>query len=187
MSDKNEAYEYQLSLRPLQQIVNIPNPLYKSLQGVYFVGQTPSLFISSSSNAWAALVNPINSDKNLFVNVFTISSFSPSIITAEIWLNTNLPGNPATSSLVSPSNTALSPEPRPDVLLQYVQSTNGVPSGGVNVFDRIIPPNNTLVSEEDGKFIIPPGGNFALFLRSSSSQSTNAIMAFGWWEKNIKY
>lgn len=183
MSDKKESSNHQSFVKPLQQVVSIPNPLYKSLQGIYFIGQTPSLFISNTSNAWAALVNPINSEKNLFFNVFTISNFSSNIITAQLWLNTNPPGNPSTSSSVSPTNTALYPQPSPEVLLQYVQSTNGVPSGGVNIYDRIVPSNTTVVSEEDGKIIIPPGGNALLFLKSSTNEPINAIVAFGWWEK----
>lgn len=185
MLDNNETCDYQQFVKPLQQVVSIPNSLYRSLQGIYFIGQTPSLFISNSSNAWAALVNPRNSGKDLFFNVLTISNFSSSIITAEFWVNTNPPGDPAISSSVSPSNTALVPQPRPEVLLEYVQSTEGIPSGGVNIYDRIVPPNTTLVSEEDGKIIIPSGGNALLFLKSSSSssQTINAIVAFGWWEK----
>ena len=180
MSDINIEYTHEL--KPFQQVVNIPNPLYQSLQGKYFIGQTPTLFVGNGSNAWAALINPESSHKNLFFNVFTISNFSLNIITAELWLNTTPPGNPATSSSISPTNTAFTPKPDHKVLLQYVQSTGGIPSGGVNILDRIVPPYTTLVSEEDGKIIIPPGGNVLLFLRSSSIETINAIIAYGWWE-----
>jgi len=64
-----------------------------------------------------------------------------------------------------------------------VQSTDGTPSGGVNILDRIVPPNTTLVSEEDGKIIIPPGGNVLMFLKSSAGKTIEGIVAFGWWEK----
>ncbi|KGM96937.1 hypothetical protein Z968_04965 [Clostridium novyi A str. 4552] len=184
MLDKNELYEYESFVRPLRQVVTIPNPLYKSLQGVYFIGQTPTLVVGNGSNAWAALVNPIDSGIDLFTNVLSISNFSSkNTIKAGIWLNTTAPGNPATSSSVSPSNTTIPIQPTPEVLLQYVQSTNGVPSGGVNIFDRIVPPNTTLVSEEDGKLIVPPGGNCLLFLESPSKEDIKSIVAFGWWEK----
>lgn len=119
MPDVNAIYNHEL--KPLQQVVDIPNPLYQSLQGKYFIGQTPTLFVSNSSNAWAALVNHDSSHRNLFFNVFTISNFSSNIITAQLWLNTTPPGNPATSSLISPTNTAFTPKPDHKVLLQYVQ------------------------------------------------------------------
>lgn len=66
-----------------------------------------------------------------------------------------------------------------------MRSTNDVPHGGVNVFERIVPPIGTLVSEEDGKFIFPPCGNYTIVLKSSSSKPSKAIVAFGWWEEPI--
>ncbi|AHF08627.1 hypothetical protein DESME_10385 [Desulfitobacterium metallireducens DSM 15288] len=63
--------------------------------------------------------------------------------------------------------------------MQFNQNVTGVPLGGVNVFDRIVPPGATLVSEEDGKFIFPSGGNWVLFLTSPGSieVSFSAIVA----------
>ena len=182
MSDINTVCFYAPPTKPLQQVVDIPNPLFQSLQGKYFIGQTPTLFVSNSSNAWAALSNPPNSYKNLFFNVFTISNFSSNVISAELWLNTNLAGDSAASSSISPANTAFTPKPDHKIQLLYVQSTGETPSGGVNIFDRIVPPYATLASEEDGKIIIPPGGNVLLFLKSSCHETINAIVAYGWWE-----
>jgi hypothetical protein len=91
----------------------------------------------------------------------------------------------ALAQKVSPADTALVPLPKNKVNIRYVQSTTEVPQGGVNVFDRIVPPNGTLVSEEDGKLIEPPGGNYVVFLRSTSSQPVKVIVAFGWWEEPI--
>ncbi len=58
-----------------------------------------------------------------------------------------------------------------------------VPHCGVNAFDRLIPAQTTLVEEEDGKFIIPPGGNFAVFLTGGESGVLQARIAFRWWEE----
>lgn len=182
MSDINTACIHELPAKPLQQVVDITNPLYQSLQGKYFIGQTPTLIVGNGSNAWAALNNPRDSHKNLFFNVFTISNFSSNIITAQLWLNAVISGDSASSSLISPTNTAITPKPKHKVELLYAQSTNKTPSGGVNIFDRIVPPYTTLVSEEDGKIIIPPGGNVLLFLKSSGHEDINAIVAYGWWE-----
>lgn len=169
-----------------QEVVSIPISLYKSMQGRYFVGQTEALWVGNGSNAWAGLINPSKSGVNLHVNVMTISNFSNEYLTAEIWLNTNPPEKGILAHKVSPSNTALIPLPKNKVNIRYVQSTTEVPQEGVNVFERIVPPNGTLVSEEDGKFIEPPGGNYVVFIKSSSSQVTKVIVAFGWWEEPIE-
>lgn len=169
----------------LQEAISIPVPLFKSIQGKYFVGQTKPLYICNGKIAWAGLVNPCNSGVNLFANVFTISNFSDDYLTAELWLNTDFPKNANISNMVSPTNTALSPLPKNRVDIKFVKSTIMFPQAGVNVYERIVPPNATLVSEEDGKFIERPGGNYVLVIKSSSPILDKVVVAFGWWEKLI--
>jgi hypothetical protein len=168
-----------------RKVVSLPVPLFESIQGNYFVGQTETLLISNDSSAWAGLVNPHNSGVNLYVNVFTISNFSDDYLTVEIWLNTNLPEKGNVSHKVSPTNTALTPLSKNKVDIRFVKSATELPKKGVNVYQRIVPPNTTLVSEEDGKFIEPPNGNYVLVLKSSSSTLDKAVVAFGWFEKPI--
>ncbi len=168
-----------------QKVVSIPVSLYKSMLGKYFVGQTETLLVGNESNAWAGLVNPRNSNANLYVNVFTISNFSDNYLTAEIWLNTNFPEKSSISHKVSPTNTTLNPLPKNKVDIRFVESTTQVPEKGVNVYERIVPPHTTLVSEEDGKFIEPPKGNYVIVLKSTSSKLNKVIVALGWWEKSI--
>ena len=172
----------------IQKVVNIPVSLFESMEGKYFVGQTKTLIVGNGLNGWAGLLNPFNSKVNLYTNVFTISNFSDSdYLTAEIWLNTNNPEKWSISNKVSPTNTALNPLPKNKVDIGFVKSTSELPESGVNVYERIVPPNTTLVGEEDGKFIEAPGGNYVLIIKSSSSNATKVIVAFGWWEKPICY
>ncbi|EYE88837.1 hypothetical protein Q428_05490 [Fervidicella metallireducens AeB] len=170
----------------IYRTVNIPNSLYQSVEGRYFVGQTGFLNFGCCKNAWGALVNPSNSNVNIFVNVFTISNYSRLPFNAEIWLNSTLPDSGNSSNSVSPTNTTLNPAPCPRGKIVSAQIINGTPVNGVNVFNRIIPPETTIVSEEDGKFIIPPGGNFAIFLPSPAPENIIANIAFGWWEERIR-
>lgn len=51
-------------------------------------------------------------------------------------------------------------------------------------FRRIVPPQSTLTSDEDGKFIFPPGGSFIIFLISPNNEIIESEVAFGWFEKN---
>lgn len=168
-----------------QEVVSIPVPLSKSIQGKYFVGQTKPLFACDGKIALAGLVNPCYSGVNIFANVFTISNFSENYLTAEIWLNTDFPKNADISHMISPTNTTLCPLPKNKADIKFIKSTNILPKYGVNVYDRIVPPNTTLVSEEDGKFIEPPGGNFVVVIKSTSTILDKIIVAFGWWEQLI--
>lgn len=185
MLENNSNYILDNKDTKLQEVVSIPVSLYESMKGKYFVGQTETLWVGNESNAWAGLANPRNSDVNLYANVFTISNLSNDYLTAQIWLNTSFPEKACTSHKVSPTNTALKPLPKNRVNIRFIESTAMVPKDGVNVYERIVPPNTTLVGEEDGKFIEAPGGSYTLIIKSSSLKLNKVIVAFGWWEKPI--
>lgn len=167
-----------------KKVVNIPNPLYQSLQGRYFVGQTETIRFGKEKNAWGGLITSSHSDVKLFVNAFTITNHSNQPFVAEIWFNPTLPGKPQISNKITPANTTLSPSPNPKVKIKFAELVKGVPNNGVNAFKRIVPPNSTLASDEDGKFIFSSGGSFVIFLVSPGNEIVDAEVAFGWFEKN---
>lgn len=170
----------------LEKTVNIPISLYESSKGRYFVGQTDLLHFGNGTSAVGRLYNPHHSHVNLFVNVITISNMTQTDFLAQFWFNAKLPGKGTVSKLVTPSNLALCPTPKPKVMLQFADNLPGTPSGGVNAFDRVIPPITTVVDEEDGKFIIPPGGSFAIWLVGQGSVPLQGRVALGWWEEKPK-
>ncbi|MBC6972607.1 hypothetical protein H9I32_09425 [Bacillus sp. Xin] len=165
--------------------VNIPNPLFQSLQGRYFVGQTETIHLGEGKNAWGGLVNPCHSNVNLFVNAFTITNHSDQPFTAEIWFNPILPGKIMISDKIAPANTTLSPLPKPKIEIEFAELVEGFPKKGVNVFNRIVPPQSTLTSDEDGKFIFSCGESFIIFLVSPDNEIIESEIAFGWFEKTI--
>ena len=77
------------------------------------------------------------------------------------------------------------PPAKNKVDIKFVEYTTLLPKRGVNVYERIVPPNSTLVGEEDGKFIASPGGNYSIVIKSSSPKLNKVIVAFGWWENPI--
>ncbi|WP_378954339.1 DUF6143 family protein [Pelosinus sp. sgz500959] len=167
----------------MEKIVNIPISLYESHEGNYFVGQTELLCFGNGKNAWGELFNPCDSRVKLFVNVITVTNISENNFLAELWFNSQLPGAGTISNKVTPTNLTICPEPTPQVKLKFSQKILGVPTCGINAFDRMIPGETTIVEEEDGKFIIPPGGNFAVFLAGRENVALQARVAFGWWEE----
>lgn len=172
--------------RGVIQAISLPVSLAKSLQGKYFAGSSDPLHLGNSTRAWAGLVNPCHSGVNLFVNVFTVTNVSPTPFDAEIWLNAVPPSHPQISETISPTNTALYPLPEPQVKLQFGEGVINSPAGsGIQLFIRRVPGESTLVSEEDGKFIIPPGGSFILFLTNPevTNVTIDTRVAFGWWEE----
>ena len=169
----------------LPETVDIPVPLYKSLQGRYFVGHTPDLdFSGEDMQAWASLYNPPDSGVNMFVNVWTVTSYY-SGYRAELRLNARMPGRPSVSCFFTPTNTTLNT--RPKALITYAEDVTGEPHGGVFPYLRVGDAFTTLVSEEDSKFIIGEGGSFSILLSHPDMPKARemANIAFGWSEKPL--
>lgn len=168
------------------KVVALSNVFYKAVEGKYYVGQT-EIVSSDGLNIWGALYNPPESGVNIFVNVLTVTNLSNSSFLAEIWLNTDFPGKGIRSGKFTSTNTIPFLETTPRGKIIY--SNDGVcnhPEGGVNIYDRMIPVDSTIVTEEDSKFIIPPGGCYGAFVKAKTNQHLRAIFAFGWSEESIK-
>jgi len=166
------------------QAVSIPEELYQSIKGRYFIGYADELTFGRGTSAWARLYNPIDSGVILHVNVWTVTDVTNSSIRAQFWFNADPPGTPEISTLVTPSNTAIQPLPKPKVQLQFANNVKGDPMGGTKAFVRRAQPETTLVETENGKLIFPPGGSFLVFLSNPESPRVAASgrIAFGWWE-----
>ena len=166
-----------------REVVSIPVPLFESSKGKYFVGQSELLHFGNGKNAWCGLFNPCNSRVKLHVNVFTITNLSNTDFLAEIWFNPELHERGSVSNLVTPSNRAKYPRPRPEVDLIFADKIQSAPGGGINAFDREVAPKTTIAQDEDGKYIIPAGESFTIFLAGQEASSLQARVAFGWWEE----
>lgn len=169
--------------------VAVPINLAKSLEGKYFVGYADNLSFGRGTSAWARLYNPPHSGVNLHVTVWTVSDVSDSPFRAQIWFNSVPPGTPQDSAFVTPANTALCPPPHPRIKLQYAVNVIGEPIGGIKAFVRRGLPETTLVDDEQGKFIFPPGGSFLIFLSNPETPDLAVAgrIAYGWWEEPICY
>ncbi len=171
----------------MEYTVSVPINLAKSLEGKYFVGYADNLIFGKGTSAWGRLYNPPNSGVNLHVTVWTVADISEGPFRAQIWFNAVPPGTPQDSQLVTPANLAFCPTPTPRIRLQYASTVTGEPTGGIKAFVRRGQPETTLVDDEQGKFIFPPGGSFLVFLSNPETPDISAEgrVAFGWWEESI--
>lgn len=169
--------------QPIEVIV-LSDAVYHSYLGKYFLGQTDMLTFGNSHNAWGALVNPADSNVNMFLNAYTVSNFSNEPLTAEGWLSSRLPGEAKISTSFSAGNQSISPLPIPKVEIQNASFVSKTPAGGTYTFVRRVEPNQTLTKHDfQGMYIIPPGSSFALFFLSPGKNHVQTRVAFGWWEE----
>lgn len=175
----------EISKLPIE-VVNITSPALNSRLGRYFIAQTGMLNFGSSYTAWGGIINPVDSAVNLYIDIFTITNFSPKSFLGEIWLNANTPKNAIVSSTVTPSNQGISPAPTPKAVMKYADYLTEPMTEGVNIFGRIVAPNSTLVSDShNGSIIIAPGGSFSILLRPPISQYLTGTIVLTWWEEAV--
>jgi hypothetical protein len=188
IDQRNQNFFYNRQSN-FNKTVNIPIELYESIKGDYFIGYADNLSLINGTNAWARLYNPQYSGVNLHVNVWTVTDISESPFRAQFWFNSTPPGKPLESTLVTTSNLAICPTPKPKVKLQLASNVAKEPVGGVKAFVRRGEPGTTLVDTENGKLIFPPGGSFLVFLSltDNNSRTASGRIAFGWWEEKITY
>ncbi len=173
---------------PIPQAAEMPYALYQSLLGKYFVGFAADVQFSDCKYGWAGLVNPSHSCVNLHVYVWTVTNFGVYPLNAEIWFNTEIPETAIASSYITPANTALCPLPRPKVRILQANNIDDHMLGGSRIFVRNVLPEVTIVGEENGSFIFPPGGSFSVLLSNAEAPNRSGIanVAFGWYEEVIK-
>ena len=172
--------------RQLQEVNVLPENVYHSYLGEYYLGQTDIITFGGGYNAWGALVNPIGSKVNMFLNAYTITNFSNVPLTAEGWLSTKLPGRREKSPYFAAGNQAIFPPPMPKVEILNASFVSGSPSSGTYTFVRRVEPSETLTKHDfQGMYIIPPESSFSLFFLSPGNWQVHARVAFGWWEEKV--
>ncbi|WP_423408885.1 DUF6143 family protein [Heyndrickxia sp. MSNUG] len=173
----------EIDKQPIE-VVNITSPALNSRRGKYFIGKTGLLNFGGGYYAWGGIVNPVDSGVNVYIDIFTITNFSNQNFISEIWLNANPPRKAAVSSQVTPTNQAISPSPQPKAVMKYAGYSAEPMTKGVNIFDRIVNQNSTLVSDShNGSIIIGPGGSFSILLRPPGYQYITGTIVLTWWEE----
>ncbi|MEW9500343.1 DUF6143 family protein [Jeotgalibacillus marinus] len=168
----------------IKPVANIINSAFQSTKGRNFAGLTDLLTFGGETVAWGRLVNPPNSKVCLFFDFFTLTNFSSSPYTADLFVDAIPPGEILVSSNVGNLNTNFANK-FPVGQLQFNPGVDGELIGGVNTALRRVPANETVTSGQiSGKIIIAPGNSILFFL--TSNEVVNARIGFEWWEgKNI--
>lgn len=165
--------------------VSLSFPEYQSMLGHYFIGQTPYL-ATPNNQSLVALTNPFNSYRMIYVNAITITNNSALPISADFYLNGSL-FNASRSELVTATNTSFCPMPRAHAQILYSSETGAIPTNGLQMFTRIVPPYSTLVVD-GSQIILAPRQTLTIGLGSVLPITTNtAKVAFGWVEDFLPF
>lgn len=181
------SFIYRPNDRLPQQMIVLPDSVYHSYLGRYFLGQTEMISFGGILKAWGGLINPLDSGVNLYLNAYTISNFSSLPITAEGWLGSKPVGNVVTSGNVAAGNQTFHTPINPKVQIKSASFIQGNPRNGTYTFVRRVEADNTLTKHDfQGMYIIPPGSSFVLYFIPPGEALIHVKIAFGWWEENNK-
>lgn len=164
-------------------VVDLTNPLIKSLQGKYFLGETDQLNPTDSNRTWGALVNPPHSGVNLYFAVYVISNLSDDKLVSQICFCSSLPTQGKQSHEVSTANLSFHPKPLPRGQIQFGSNLDTTALSATPVSTRVIPSYSSMASEKEGHWIIGPGTAILFTLTSAMNHPAPAVISFGWWEE----
>jgi hypothetical protein len=177
-------FKSRVNEKNIHEATVLPENVYHSYLGEYFLGQTDLISLGGGYNGWGSLINPAGSKVNMFLNAYTISNYSNEPLTAEAWLSKVRPGSGKPSPHFAAGNQAIHPPPMPKGKIESASFVTGKPQGGTYAFVRRVEPMVTLTKHDfQGIFIIPPGSAFSLFFLSPGQKQAYAKIAFGWWEE----
>ncbi|WP_054026121.1 DUF6143 family protein [Bacillus sp. FJAT-28004] len=164
-------------------VVNLTNPLNKSLQGKYFLGETDQLNPTDANRTWGALVNPPHSSVNLYLDLYVLSNLSDDKLVSQICFCSSLPTHGKQSHEVSTANLAIHPKPQPQGQIQFGSHLDTTALSAIPVSTRVIPSYSSISSEKSGHWIIGPGKAILFTLTSAMNHPAPAVLSVGWWEE----
>lgn len=167
--------------------VMIPYAMSMSSHCRYFLGQTDKIDISGGAQGFGALVNPLRSGVQLYVNDWYVSNFSDQAVEMQIWFGParSVVGAKA-SSQITPGFVQLSPCPAPHGQLLFSSADAARPSNGSIASTRILPPMTSIGAEKSGHWILAPGTAMMVHVPAQSErESGEMVFAIGWWEQPV--
>lgn len=167
-----------MSKLPLE--VSMEYPLYQSKNGNYFIGETPTIS-GECKYALGVLYNPCDSKQLIYVNTITITNISDENLSAEFYMRANF-CHGTKSNLVTCTNTAIQPTPRPAGSIVYFAPSMPMKCNGIPIFSRIVPPRTTLVVD-GSQIILGEQQTLGVFIGGFTPVVFEGLrFAFGWYE-----
>lgn len=178
-----------------EEVIIVPYELYQSFMGRYYIGHTPGLTMKNGSNCWGGIINPRDSDADVFIDSICISNTSCLTVCSRTWINHTPAGSIFASKFVMPANTATNPVRHPAGRLSYAQNIRATPTDGQSLSSLFTRPFGTQTLEYGGKIIIPPGGSCIVFcyahdLAGVTGSGAGAFtqsceISMQWWEQPL--
>lgn len=152
--------------------------VYQSALGRFFVGRTGVFDLPAGQEGLVTLENPTGSRKDVFIQAVTVTSDRGR--RAIFWFDVETLVQLAASDKLANVHRGSLVLPVSRILFGAAAS---IPKrAGFDLFERLLVGRQTLLLDQEGKFILDPGHNHSVGLPSIDDDDEIDV-AFAWWEE----
>lgn len=154
---------------------------YQSMLNRFFVGRTGVFALPARQEAVVAFNNPPGSGRRAFIQAMSVTSNLGR--RAIFWFDV------ATSVPLQSSNKVANARRGaanlPKALIQYGFAPTVPITAGIDVFERLLIGKQTLLLDQEGKYILEPGHNHSVFFPALDREDEIDVAA-AWWEEPLR-
>lgn len=155
-----------------------PGLVYQSMLNRFFVGRTDVFTLPARQEAVATFINPKGSGRRSFIQAMSVTSNMGR--RAIFWFDLVTPVSLKTSPKVANAHRGASQMPKS--ALQYGFAPSVPVTGGIDVFERLLIGKQTLLLDQEGKYILDPGHTHSVYF-PALDRDDEIDVAVAWWEE----
>lgn len=154
---------------------------FQSMKNRLFVGRTDIFTLPARQEALVTLVNPTGSGRRSFLQAMTVTSNLGR--RAIFWFDAATPLPLKASNKVA--NAHRGARELPLSTISFVMGPTVPITAGIDVFERLLIGKQTLLLDQEGKYIFEPGHNHSVFF-PAIAQADEIDVAVAWWEEPLE-
>lgn len=154
---------------------------YQSMLNRFFIGRSGIFDLPARQEAIVLFNNPAGSGRRVFIQAVSVTSNMGR--RAIFWFDAVT--GVAVKESPKIANAHRGAKEQAKMLIQYGFAPSVPVTGGVDVFERLLVGNQTLLLDQEGKYILEPGHNHAVWF-PVLDQADELDVAIAWWEEPLR-
>lgn len=158
-----------------------PGLVYQSMLNRFFVGRTDVFSLPARQEAVVLFRNPTGSGRRSFIQAMSVTSNMGR--RAIFWFDLATSVSVKTSDKVANAHRGATNAPKSVVQYGFAPSV-GI-TEGIDVFERLLVGKQTLLLDQEGKYILEPGHNHSVYF-PALDRDDEIDVAVAWWEEPLR-
>lgn len=154
---------------------------YQSMMGRFFVGRTDVFALPERQEGIVLFNNPEGSGRRVFIQAVSVTSNMGR--RAIFWFDAVTGVGLKESRKVANAHRGAKEMPR--LLVQHGFAPSVSVTAGIDVFERLLIGKQTLLLDQEGKYILEPGHNHSVWF-PALAEADEIDVAAAWWEEPLR-